>query len=465
MIARDMREWISQLEKEGELLRVKDELKLEPDIGAIGKAICDLQGPGLLAENVYGYNTRLCMGLHAAFRRTAMAMGLPKEASFKEIKDKWKSAFANYPVKSRIVKDAPCKENIVKGDDVNLFQFPVPRININDASFYLTKTMCITKDPDSDWVNMGMYRAMILDRNKTGLMAQYFQHLTRHYFKARSQGKPLEMALVYGAAPHMAIVSGSPIPPGWTEFDFAGALRGEPEDLVMAETVNLPVPVSAEVVLEGVLREPAVFEGPFGEFPGAYSTSYLTPVFEVKCITYRNNPIMDHLYIGRGRTETDYMTNLATISSIEQELKPKFPWITEIAFLSPKWLNCVVQGKWTHRSQPIKVMNAVFGSAALINPKVVTMVDDDIDPWNAEEVMWAIAARSQADVDVYSIPGAFTSLDPAKSLEGLTTYFGINATKTMPPHPRHQLVEYVTPRKETAAWKDKIRKWMQGGKF
>jgi 3-polyprenyl-4-hydroxybenzoate decarboxylase len=79
--------------------------------------------------------------------------------------------------------------------------------------------------------------------------------------------------------------------------------------------------------------------------------------------------------------------------------------------------------------------------------------------------MWAIAARSQADVDVYKVPGAFISLDPSKSLDGLTTFFGINATKTMPPHPRHQLVEYVTPRKETAEWKAKIQKWMQGGKL
>ncbi|MFC2001331.1 UbiD family decarboxylase [Chloroflexota bacterium] len=465
MIARDLREWLGQLESEGELLRIKEELSLEPDIGALGKAVCDLQGPGILAENIAGYKTGLCIGLSASFKRSAMAMGLPSEASFKEVKAKWKSAFEKYPVKARMVKDAPCKENIVLGENVNLFQFPVPRINIDDASFYLTKTMCITKDPESDWVNVGMYRAMLLDRNRTGLMMQHFQQGAAHYFRARERGQPLEMAIAYGTAPHIPLVSGCPIPWGWNEFDFAGALRGEPEELVMAETVNLPVPATAELVLEGELKEPAVFEGPFGEFAGSYSTAYMTPVFEVKAITYRNDPIMDHLYIGRGRTETDYMTDLPTISSIEQELKPRFPEITEIAFLTPKWLNCVVQGKWTNRSQPIKVMSAVWGARSLINPKMLTIVDEDIDPWDADEVMWAIGARCQADTDVYTLPGMYAALDPSQSSEGLSCTFGINATKAIPPHPRHQLVQYVTPRKETPLWKERVKKWMQGGEF
>jgi UbiD family decarboxylase len=465
VIAKDLREWLSQLEKEGELLRIKEELKLEPDIAALGKAVCDIQGPGILAENVAGYETKLCIGLNAAFRRTAMALGLPKEASFDEIKAKWRSGFAKYPVKAKIVKDAPCKENIVRGEDVNLFQFPVPRINTDDASFYLTKTMCITGDPESDWVNVGMYRMMIMDRNKTGFMAQYFQQGTQHYFRARKRGQPLEMAVVYGGAPHIPIVSGSPIPWGWNEFDFAGALRGEPEELVMAETVNLPVPATAEIVLEGILREPAEFEGPFGEFPGGYSTAYMTPVFEVKAVTYRNDPIVDTLYIGRGRTETDYMTALPTISSLEQELKPGFPEITDIAFLTPKFLNCVVQGRWTHRAQPVKVMNAVWGAHSMIAPKMVTIVDEDIDPWNADEVMWAIGARCQADSDVHIMPGGYACLDPSQSVEELTCLFGINATKANKPYPRHTLVQYVVSRKETPFWKERVRKWMQGGKF
>ncbi|MFC1872280.1 UbiD family decarboxylase [Chloroflexota bacterium] len=465
MIARDLREWIDQLEKAGELIRIKEELKLEPDIGALGKAVCDLEGPGIFAENIAGYNTPLSICLHASFRRTGMAMGLPKDATFRQIKDKWLSTYDKYPVKAELVKDAPVKENVILGDKINLYDFPAPRINTNDAGPYLTKTMVITKDPDSDWVNIGMFRAMQMDRNRTGLVIQHFQHTAKHYFRARQLGTPLEMAIVYGAAPNLPLVSGSPIPFGWNEFDFAGALRGAPEEIVIGETVNLPVPAAAEIVFEGTLGPPDVFEGPFGEFAGSYSTAYMTPTFHVKAITHRNNPIMDHLYIGRGRTETDYMTALPTISSIENEIKPRHPEVTEIAFLTPKWLNCVVQGKWTHRSQPLKVMAAIWGARSLIAPKMVTLVDEDIDPWNADEVMWAIGARVQADTDIYTIPGSYAALDPSQSPDGMSCMFGINATKSILPKPRHNLVEYVTPRKETPMWKGRIQKWMQGGEF
>ena len=101
----------------------------------------------------------------------------------------------------------------------------------------------------------------------------------------------------------------------------------------------------------------------------------------------------------------------------------------------------------------------------MIAPKMVTLIDEDIDPWNANEVMWAISARCQADKDVYIVPGGYAALDPSQSHEGLTAFFGINATKTIPPYPRHQLVQYVVSRKETPYWKERIIKWMQGGEF
>jgi 3-polyprenyl-4-hydroxybenzoate decarboxylase len=96
---------------------------------------------------------------------------------------------------------------------------------------------------------------------------------------------------------------------------------------------------------------------------------------------------------------------------------------------------------------------------------MVTLVDEDIDPWDADEVMWAIGARCQADKDVYTLPGIYAALDPSQSHEGVSCGFGINATRTMPPHPRHQLVQYVVKRKETPIWKDRVRRWMQGGEF
>ena len=147
----DLREWINHLDREGELLRLKEEISLEPDVGAIAKAICEMnkrggRAPGILAENIAGCDKKLAIGLDAAWDRTAMAFGLSKEASLKEQKEAWLKAYSRYPVKARMVgnKDAPCKENILHGSEVNLFKFPIPRLNTQDAGPYLLKTLCIT---------------------------------------------------------------------------------------------------------------------------------------------------------------------------------------------------------------------------------------------------------------------------------------------------------------------------------
>ncbi|MDP2728648.1 MAG: UbiD family decarboxylase, partial [Dehalococcoidia bacterium] len=309
MAYRDLREWIDHLDQEGELLRIKEEINLEPDAGAIGRAICDIQGPGILAENVAGFENRMSICLHASFRRAAMAMGLPKETSLREQKQAWLKAYDRHPIKPVMVKDAPCKDNILRGGEVDLFRFPIPRLNLHDASFYISKPMVITKDPDSDWVNVGMYRMMVLDRNRTCILAEPPQHIGEHYKKSRWLGRPLEVAVALGTEPVLPMVAGMKVPRGWSEFDYAGAVRGESMELVKAETVDLPVPATAEIVLEGVLRHDCqVFEGPFAEYTGCYSGYFMAPVFEITTITHRDNPIYDALYSGKPNAEMHYMT-------------------------------------------------------------------------------------------------------------------------------------------------------------
>lgn len=464
MAYRGMREWIDHLEKEGELLRIPEEINLEPDAGALGRAVCDIEGPGILAENIVGFtDSRMSIGLHASYRRTAMAMGLPKDTSRQAQIDAWIQAYDRYPVKSRMVREAPCKENIVMGDKVNLFQFAIPRINANDASFYLAKTMCITKDPDSDWVNMGMYRMMILDRNKTGVFLNPFQHIGRHYAKYRERGKPMPMAVALGTEPVLPMISGMKIPLEWNEFDYAGAVRGEPEELVLMETADIPVPATAEIILEGeVTLGEQVLEGPFGEAPGAYSGYFRLPVFEVKAVTYRDNPIFDTLYMGRPNAENHYMTILSKLAGVQQDLRRLFPNITAISFLGPYLFNCVIQAKWRHSGEPRQVMSAWWGSGFGFNSKVVICVDEDVDPWNAFDVLWAITTRSQANRDFVMIPDTETYLDPSQSVAGSSCKLGIDATKPRPPNYRYLPVEWVTPPKGTEEWKKRIEsRWQK----
>ena len=465
MIHRDLREWINDLEKNGELLRIKEEINLEPDVGAIGRAVCDFHGPGILAEKIAGYDdAKLSLFLHGTIQRAALALGLPKDADVREQKKAWLKAYKKYPMAPRVVSKqaALCKENIIHGKDVNLFKFPIPRINTDDAAPYITKTLCITKDPESDWVNFGMYRLMVLDRNKTSIMTSHTSHWGEHYTKARRLGKPLEMAIALGTDPVLASVSSFKIPKDWKEYEFAGALRGVPEEIVPAESVELPVPATAEIILEGTLSlETDVFEGPFGEFTGAFSGALMMPSFEVKTITHRNNPIFDSVYVGMGRTH--YLATIPKVVALERELKRACASITEVAYLEPTHLNCVVQGKWLNKTEPRRVMNAVWASEANVQSKMVTIVDEDIDPWNAEQVMWAIATRCQANKDIVMIPGAHCRLDPSMEADGTTCEFGIDATKSMEPHPRHIISEWIEPRKETKAWKKKIMQLMKEG--
>ena len=466
MTYRDHREWISALEASGELLRLKKEISLEPDVGAIGRAVADIRGPGVLAEKIYGYReAKLSIFLHGTLQRVSMAMGLPKEATPKEQKEAWWKAHDRYPIKPKMVgKDAAaCKENILRDDEINLYKFPIPRLNTNDSSHYITKTLCITRDPDSDWVSFGMYRLMVLDRAKTSILTSHTSHWGQHYTKARRQGKPLEMAVALGTAPILPIVSSTKVPGGWNEFDFAGALTGEPVEVTMAESVDLPVPATAEIILEGVLNhDTEVLEGPFGEFPGAYSaTFYHMPVFQIKTITHRNNPIFDTVYVGRGRTH--FVATIPKCAALDKELKHSCNSVIQVAYLEPTHHNCVIQGKWLNKTEPRRVMNAVWASEANPQSKMVTIVDEDIDPWNAEEVMWAIATRCQADTDIVMIPGAHCRLDPSAEIDGTTCLFGIDATKSMEPHPRHIMSEWITPRKETEAWKEKIISLMKEG--
>ncbi|MBI2832506.1 MAG: UbiD family decarboxylase [Chloroflexi bacterium] len=470
---KDLREFISRLEKEGELVRVKEEVKLEPDVGAMGTAILDLnehgvEAAGALCENVYGCDLPLSIGLQSSFRRTALAYGLPKTASFKELKQAWLKGYDRYPIKSRTItkKDAPCKENIMLGDKVNIFRFPMPRINSQDAAPYLLKMLCITKDTESDWVNFGMYRMQVLDRNRTSLMTSHVSHWGEHYIKHRKMGKPMPMAVVLGFDPILGMVSGTKVPANWDEYDFAGALRGEPVEIVKGETVDLPVPATAEIVLEGeVSVEADVFEGPFGEWHGGYSGMLVMPTFHIKCITYRNNAIFDTVTLARGLGDNGFMTLPSKIVSMEQELKHILPNMTEVAYLSPIIYNCVVQGKWGNRTEPRRAMNAVWASQAAQGiAKIVIVVDEDVDPWDSNEVMWAIATRCQADKDIVMIPGIHARLDPSAETDGTSCFLGIDATKSREPFPRHAVAHWIEPRKEAEVWKEKVLALMKGGK-
>lgn len=299
MAYHDLREWIQKLKKEGELAEVKTQVDWNLEIGGIVQESFDRGGPALLFGNIKDYQNTLCKKLFtgslSTFSRIALMLGLPKETPYQELIKVWRER-SKKPIKPVIVDRGPVKENIVKGDDVDLFQFPAPLWHKRDGGRYIgTYDGVVTKDTETGWLNVGLYRQMLHDRNNTGLSITVGQHIWRQWRQNKKAKGVMPVAVAIGWDPILPAVAGTPVPPQISEYDIMGALRQEPVQLVKCETSDLYVPATCEIVLEGevstdisTLRK----EGPFGEYTGYYcSLPRKIPVFHVNCITFRNDPI------------------------------------------------------------------------------------------------------------------------------------------------------------------------------
>jgi len=187
--------------------------------------------------------------------RVALGIGLPKDTPTLKIIDNYAERTSRTPIKPKIVKTGPCKENILKGKDIDLFIFPTPIIHGIDGGRYIGAWHAdVTKDPNSDWVNWGMYRHVIHNKNTLRTYMSYSSHAMNHFWKNEAKGQDTPTAVVIGMDPICSLVSTTDVPAGVNEVEIAGAIGGEPIELVKCETVDLYVPATAEIVIEGILR-------------------------------------------------------------------------------------------------------------------------------------------------------------------------------------------------------------------
>jgi len=461
----DFREWIKKIEDEGELLRIKDEVRLEPDIGAAAQASVLTNGPGLFFERLLGYppTHTLTIALMGSIRRLALSLELPKSTTRAELVKELARRLENKVIKPKRVNSAPLKEERHFGKEVNLFEFPLHRLNMCDGGPYLTKTHIITKDPETGWVNVGMYRMQVKDKAKTNVWFTMGQHGGMIYRKWEDMGKPMPMAVAFGVDPALTWVAVSRFNVGVNEYDVAGAIRGEPLEVIPAETVDLDVPASAEIVIEGEVP-PGVreFEGPFGEYPGAYSSYHKIMIFEVKAITHRRNPIFDAIHIGKVPNENSVIFSVSRPAVDTKYMKELFPEIIAVVPY-PGSHQVVIQGKFRRHGDARRVMLGWFSGPFKDLAKNCIVVDEDIDPYDPEQVLWALSYRFQADRDLVIIPNySSVGFDPSETHDGLVTLCGFDATKPKPPFPRYEMVAWVEPWKETEEWKKKIAKdWLK----
>lgn len=413
----DIREWIAALEAEGQVARVSAEVDWKFELSAVLRRTWDVYGdasPALLFENIKDYKgpgpNKLFAGTFRSWYRTAMMMGLdPKTATRKEIistlKDRVTDTSQHIP--PRIVKTGPVKENIIKGDDIDLGMFPTPHWNERDGQRLLGSFASVfTKDRDSGWINVGVYRMMMLSKDELGMQLDPAnQHIGEHYYKKIQDQEPMEVAVVIGHEPALSFMACIPTVDRVSEIDIAGAIRGKPIDMVMCETVDLPVPANAEIVIEGTVHpKERKMEGPLGEYPGYYgSVAGPKPVMRVKCITHRNDPIFRGTLEGHPVNE-DHMTLALGHATYAWDLMERnsIKGIIDVAMPLDAcgYANCVVSIKPMMEGHADIIASALWGSKATVWAyKHVIIVDEDIDPWNSEMVNWSIAWRTRASED------------------------------------------------------------------
>lgn len=432
----DFREFLSFLERQGELVRVTREVDRYLETTLVTKASLEQGGPALLFERVKGYDIPMAVGVYGSQKRCCMAVDTTERDFIRDYVsrgERWKE------FQPRLVEHGPCKENIRVGDQVDLNIFPITWHAPHDRGWYIDATVCIVRHPDTGVHNASVHRLFIHEKNQTGLWMSPFNlwHIIQMYWE---RGEPCPIAIAIGTDPAVMMAASTSMPLEWDELAFAGAQRGRPIDVVRAETVDIHVPATAEIVIEGLIPPyERKLEAPFVEFTGYYGDERLAPVIDVSAITHRDNPIYNDIVTGPPPDENQPMliTNAAEVYQIIKRVFPEQNIVD--VYLTPggcTYFNCVVSIKKVYPGQGRQVATAVLAYNGVKN---VIVVDDDIDARNHVQVEWAVATRARGYKDMIFIDGSIgTPLDPTTT-DGHVQKVGIDATlpkgtdKTMSP--------------------------------
>ncbi|PKQ38075.1 MAG: phenolic acid decarboxylase [Actinobacteria bacterium HGW-Actinobacteria-1] len=463
-VYKDLREFLQTLEEEGQLVRVKEEVNPEPDIGAAGRAASSMpNGPAVLFENIKGYKGSVVTNVHGSWQNHALMMGMPKDTPTKEQFEELNARWDKFPVPPNVVsrEEAPCKENVIT-EDINLFEvLPLYRINEQDGGFFISKASVISGDPDAldDFgrQNVGTYRIQVKDKDRIGIQALPMHDIAVQLAKAERKNEPLPVAIALGNNPLVTFMASTPVGYSQNEYEFVGALQdGVPTDIVRADTAeHLFVPAGAEVVLEGyIIPRVRVVEGPFGEFPGSYSGSRLQCEIQVTRITHRTDPIFENLYLGMPWTEIDYLMALNTSVPLYKQIKESFPEVVAVNAMYTHGIGVIISTKCRYggygKGVAMRLLSTPHG---MPYSKIVIVVDEFVDPFNLEQVMWALTTRVLPHKDVTMIENApGMPLDPSSNPAGMTTKLIIDATTPVAPEPNPRAVELLKDPVGTAEW-------------
>ncbi|MEW6142968.1 MAG: UbiD family decarboxylase [Chloroflexota bacterium] len=471
----DLRTFIEKARQHDEV-QVVEGAHWDMEMGQIGEIQESIPTrPLLLFDKVPGYppGFRVALNVFASPYRTAIALGLPPDLRGVELVKAFKNRIAEgiKRVPPVWVETGPVKENVLKDRDVDLLKFPVPKWHALDGGRYIgTGAVCIMRDPEEDWVNVSVYRVQAHSKDNATIMIMPGHHGRDIQKKYWSKGKPCPAAVAIGPEPIVwAAAAWEGKQWGISEYDMAGGLAGEAVKVTKSIYTDLPVPASAEIVLDGEILPPRIEtanEGPFGEWAGYYAGGITPiPVFKVKTVMHRSSPIIQGNPPSILPSVWTLGRHLQKAASLWDELERQVGsiagvWVVEEASIHGMVVIAVKQSYSGHAKHAGLI--AAGSSATRIGCRYIILVDDDIDPANIPDVLWAISTRT----------------DPATSIDIVRGCYGSAANPAVPMHykeigqfeesraiinacrPYHLIKKYPSSIKSDAAVLKKVRdKW------
>ncbi len=437
----DLRSWLKSADELGQL-RLLEGANWDLEIGTLTEIVYNHKdAPAVIFDAVPGYphGYRVLVNALGSTARLAVTLGLKPAATTREIKEFWKQRAGNAAVDPVYVGDGPVFENRHTGDDIDILKFPVPKWHELDGGRYIgTGSITITRDPDTGWVNCGTYRVMVHDGQHLGFYISPGQHGRIHRTKYFDAGKPCPVAISFGHHPLFFLTGAFEVPFGVSEYSFIGGILGEPVPVMRGPITGLPIPAYSEIVIEGVaMPGDAHLEGPFGEWTGYYASGARNePVIEIKAVYHRNDPIILGYPPAKPSVAQAHYRAIIRSALIEKQLEAagvpdvKGVWSHEAA--GARLMNVVsIKQRYPGHAKQAGAVAAQCGAGARMS-RYIVVVDDDIDPSDLQEVIWAIATRSDPEHSIDIMRRCWSGpLDPTirPGMPGLASRAIIDATK------------------------------------
>ena len=453
----DLRDFIAQLEKLGELKRIAVEVDPKLEMTEICDRVLKAGGPAILFEKPKGFAMPVLANLFGTPRRVALGMGKENVAALREVgkllaylkepepprglKDAWDKLPVLKQVMNmapKLLSSAPCQEVVWEGKDVDLSRLPLQTCWPDDVAPLITWGLTVTRGPLKTRQNLGIYRQQIIAPNK--LIMRWLAHrggaLDFRDHCEKNPGQPFPVAVVIGCDPATILGAVTPVPDTLSEYQFAGLLRGAKTELIKCIGSDLQVPASAEIVLEGVIHPgETAREGPFGDHTGYYNEVAEFPVFTVERITMRRDPIYHSTYTGKPPDEPA-MLGVALNEVFVPLLQKQFPEITDF-YLPPEGCSYRMAVVSMKKQYPGHAKRVMFGIWSFLRQfmytKFILVTDDDVNIRSWPEVVWALTTRVDAARDTLIVENTpIDYLDFASPVAGLGSKMGIDATSKWP---------------------------------